>query len=85
MSELGFLSQWSPLILLTMLIPVTISGWGLREAAAAALLPLAGFVASEGLATSVAFGLVLLATSLPGIFFATRSPGTGWRGAASRR
>lgn len=63
-----------PLILLTMLIPVTISGWGLREAAAAALFPLAGFVASEGLATSVAFGLVLIIISLPGLLFARRSP-----------
>jgi len=55
-----------PLILFTMLIPLTISGWGVREGAAAALLPLAGASASEGFAASVAFGLVLLVAVLPG-------------------
>ena len=55
-----------PLILLTMLIPVTISGWGLREGAAVALLPLAGATASESLAASVTFGLVGLVAVLPG-------------------
>lgn len=55
-----------PLVLLTMLIPVTISGWGLREGAAVALLPLAGATASESLAASVTFGLVGLAAVLPG-------------------
>ena len=58
-----------PLVLLTMLIPVTVSGWGVREGAAAALFPLVGALPSEGLATSVAFGLVFLASSLPGIAF----------------
>lgn len=55
-----------PLILLSMVIPLTISGWGLREGAAAALFPLAGASASDGLAASIAFGLVFLATVLPG-------------------
>lgn len=56
-----------PLILFAMVVPVTISGWGLREGAAAALFPLAGLSAAEGLAASLAFGLVLLATALPGV------------------
>ncbi|MBO6675874.1 MAG: flippase-like domain-containing protein [Rhizobiales bacterium] len=56
-----------PLILFTMLIPLTISGWGVREGAAAALFPLAGATASEGFAASVAFGLVLLVAVLPGL------------------
>jgi uncharacterized membrane protein YbhN (UPF0104 family) len=56
-----------PLILFTMLIPVTVSGWGLREGAAVALLPLAGATAPEGLAASVAFGLAVLAAALPGV------------------
>ena len=58
-----------PLILFTMLLPVTVSGWGLREGAAAALFPLAGLTAAEGLAASVAFGVVLLVIALPGIAF----------------
>ena len=55
-----------PLILTTMLIPVTISGWGLREGAAAVLFPAIGASASAGVAASVAFGLVFLATVTPG-------------------
>jgi glycosyltransferase 2 family protein len=63
-----------PLILFTMLVPITVSGWGLREAAAIALFPLAGLSATEGLATSVAFGVVLLVIALPGLWFLRRSP-----------
>jgi uncharacterized membrane protein YbhN (UPF0104 family) len=55
-----------PLILFTMLIPISVSGWGLREGAAATLLPVAGATASGGLAASVAFGLVFAASVLPG-------------------
>jgi hypothetical protein len=57
------------MILLAMLIPLTIGGWGLREGAAAWLFPLAGATAAEGLAASVAFGLVFLCVALPGLFF----------------
>ncbi len=56
-----------PLILFTMLIPISVSGWGLREGAAATLFPLAGETAVHGLAASVAFGLVFLAAVVPGI------------------
>lgn len=62
-----------PLILLTMLIPVTISGWGLREGAAAGLFLIAGLTSAEGLATSVAFGVVLLVIALPGLAFVRSS------------
>lgn len=56
-----------PLILFAMLIPLSISGWGLREGAATVLFPLIGATASEGFAVSVAFGLVFMATVLPGL------------------
>lgn len=56
-----------PLILTAMILPVSVGGWGWREGAAAALFPLAGASAAAGLAASVAFGLVLLASSLPGV------------------
>jgi len=59
-----------PIILLAMAVPLTISGWGVREGAAVALFPLAGIAAVEGLAASVAFGLVFLAATLPGLAFA---------------
>ena len=58
-----------PLILLTMLIPVSVSGWGLREGAAAALFPVIGATATEGFAASVAFGVMFLVSTLPGVPF----------------
>lgn len=62
-----------PLILLAMLIPISVSGWGLREGVAVALFPMAGLVAVEGMAASVAFGLICLVVALPGLLF-TRPP-----------
>jgi uncharacterized membrane protein YbhN (UPF0104 family) len=53
-------------VLMTMLIPVTIAGWGLREAAAAALWGASGLSPEDGAAISVAYGLLVLAASLPG-------------------
>ncbi|MEL7212302.1 MAG: lysylphosphatidylglycerol synthase transmembrane domain-containing protein [Pseudomonadota bacterium] len=63
-----------PLILFTMLIPISVSGWGLREGAAAALLPIAGATASGGLATSVAFGLSFIVAVSPGLIFLQHKP-----------
>lgn len=63
-----------PLILFAMVIPISISGWGLREGAAATLFPVAGATASDGLAASVAFGLVLIATVLPGFLLVWVKP-----------
>ena len=57
-----------PIVLLAMLVPLTISGWGVREALAAALFPLAAAGATQGLAASVAFGLVFILASAPGFF-----------------
>jgi uncharacterized membrane protein YbhN (UPF0104 family) len=56
-----------PLILFAMVLPLSVAGWGLREGAAALLFPVMGATAAAGLATSIAFGLVFLLTTLPGI------------------
>jgi glycosyltransferase 2 family protein len=53
-------------VLLSMLIPVTIAGWGLREATAAALWSAVGLTAEDGVAISAAYGLLVLASALPG-------------------
>ncbi|UJW86216.1 lysylphosphatidylglycerol synthase transmembrane domain-containing protein [Devosia sp. SL43] len=63
-----------PLILCAMLIPTTVAGWGFREGAAAALFPLAGATAAAGFAASIAFGIIILAASLPGLFVLLRQP-----------
>lgn len=57
-----------PLILCAMLVPATVAGWGFREGAAAGLFPLVGATAAAGFAASLAFGLTILAASLPGLF-----------------
>lgn len=53
-------------ILVTMLIPITVAGWGLREAGAAALWALVGLTAPDGVAVSLSYGLLVLLGSLPG-------------------
>lgn len=53
-------------VLMTMLIPVTIAGWGLRESAAALLWGAVGLTATDGVTVSVAYGLIVLVGSLPG-------------------
>jgi uncharacterized membrane protein YbhN (UPF0104 family) len=63
-----------PLLLTAMLIPVSAGGWGLREGAAAALWPLMGLSPAAGVAASIAFGLVIMAASLPGIVVLLRPP-----------
>ena len=71
-SDLSFVASLAlvPLILLAMLVPLTISGWGIRESAAVILFPMVGLAGVEGLAASFAFGLVSLAVSAPGVIFA---------------
>jgi uncharacterized membrane protein YbhN (UPF0104 family) len=65
--SLGAAAALVPLILIAMLIPVGIAGWGFREGAAAALFPMIGATAGAGVAASVAFGAMLLAASMPGL------------------
>ncbi|MGY6695110.1 MAG: lysylphosphatidylglycerol synthase transmembrane domain-containing protein [Roseinatronobacter sp.] len=55
------------LTLLSMLIPLTINGWGLREGTAAALWPLWGIGAAQAVAASVAFGLACMGAALLGL------------------
>ncbi len=72
-----------PPVLMTMLIPVTVAGWGLREGAAAGLWGLVGLGAEDGAAISVAYGLIVLVSSLPGLLTLLRR-GAGGRGRTGR-
>ena len=65
-------------VLMSMLIPVTVAGWGLREGAAAVLWGAVGLSAADGVLVSVAYGLLVLIGSLPGALFLMR-PGTTTR------
>ena len=53
-------------VLLTMLVPVTVAGWGVREGAAATLWGVAGLTVVDGVAISVAYGLLVFLSTLPG-------------------
>lgn len=53
-------------VLLSMLLPLSVGGWGVRESAAAAIWSVAGLGASDGVAISVAYGLIVLVGTVPG-------------------
>ena len=55
-----------PAVLEISLIPVSISGWGLREGAAVVLFGAVGLTSETSLAASAAFGLISLAVGLLG-------------------
>jgi uncharacterized membrane protein YbhN (UPF0104 family) len=53
-------------VLLSMLVPATVAGWGVREATAAALWGVVGLTVLDGVAISAAYGILVLISSLPG-------------------
>lgn len=57
-----------PPVLLAMMLPISVAGWGMREGAAAALWAASGLAVAEGVAIAVAFGLLFLLAALPGAF-----------------
>ena len=64
-----------PPVLLTILLPISIAGWGVREGAMVAALALVGVEPGQAVAISITLGLLLLAVSLPGgVFWLTRGP-----------
>lgn len=56
----------APAVLVAMLVPVSIAGWGVREIAAAAIWAALGWPPAEGVAVSIAYGVLGLIASLPG-------------------
>lgn len=62
-----------PALFLSML-PISISGWGIREGATVMLLGIAGISSADALCVSIIFGLSLLSISLPGGILWLASP-----------
>lgn len=54
-----------PLVILAAAIPVSMNGWGMREAATVSVLAFAGVTAENAFLTSVGYGAGLLVTRLP--------------------
>lgn len=71
----GLLLALCTVLLMAMVIPLTVSGWGIREGAAAVLWPLAGMDPEQGVALAVSYGLVVLVSALPGVLFLFRGGG----------
>ena len=61
-----------PTVFLLATIPLSISGWGIRESSMVSLFAIAGADQSTILATSVCFGILSLASTLPGLWFLIR-------------
>ncbi len=58
-----------PATLLVMALPISVAGWGVREAAAALIWPLAGIASDAAIAASVAYGIVATLSALPGLWW----------------
>lgn len=63
----------APVLLLAMLVPLSIAGWGVREGAAAGIWMFVGLPSAQGVAISLAYGVLVLMASLPGIWAALAS------------
>lgn len=58
-----------PLVLTLTLLPISLAGWGLREGILIYCLSFYNISSEQSLAISVLYGLILILTSLPGIYF----------------
>lgn len=77
---IGVVLPWNQLmlvalpVLLAMLIPVSVAGWGWREALAGALWFSLGQPPEQGIAASIAYGAVVAVGATPGILVWLRRP-----------
>ena len=75
---LGVPIGWSavtavPLMLLAMVVPISVGGWGLRELSAVVILTTVGWTSTQAIAVSAAFGVANLLGSAPFIGVLGRS------------
>ncbi|MGK7295698.1 MAG: lysylphosphatidylglycerol synthase transmembrane domain-containing protein [Candidatus Wenzhouxiangella sp. M2_3B_020] len=64
----------APAVLLAMLLPISVAGWGVREFAAAGIWAALGLPAAEGVAVSIAYGAICLVASMPGAAILAAEP-----------
>ena len=65
---------FTPLILFSMTIPISIGGWGVRETTALLVSFLLGLSASASVTVSIVYGLLNFICSLPGLLFIFYAP-----------
>jgi uncharacterized protein (TIRG00374 family) len=66
--EIGFMDVMvlSPLVILVLTVPLSIGGWGLREASMVGLFALVGVPTAVSLSVSILSGLLATLVTLPG-------------------
>jgi uncharacterized protein (TIRG00374 family) len=64
--SMGYALLFIPLVTLVTILPISIAGWGLRESAMVVSLGLIGVPAAQAFSISVLFGLVIMASGVPG-------------------
>jgi len=62
------LAIW-PVFVLAQVLPISIGGWGVREAAAITLFPMTGIDATSALLVSIMFGILIFLATLSGVLF----------------
>ncbi|WP_245927802.1 lysylphosphatidylglycerol synthase transmembrane domain-containing protein [Nocardioides silvaticus] len=70
-ASLSSLTALGLVVLVAASVPLSVAGWGPREGAAAWLFAGAGLGAATGLSVAVAFGVVSLVATLPGLLVLT--------------
>ena len=58
-----------PVLVLAQVLPISVGGWGVREAAAVTLLAMTGIDATSALLVSIMFGILIFLATLPGVLF----------------
>jgi hypothetical protein len=58
-----------PVVVLAQVLPISVGGWSVREAAAVVLLAMAGVDAAAALLVSITFGVLIFPATLPGVLF----------------
>ena len=60
---------FTPIVLFSMTLPVSIGGWGVREGTALLIAFLLGLSASSSISVAIMYGILNLFCSLPGLYF----------------
>ena len=60
---------FTPIVLFSMTLPVSIGGWGVREGTALLIAFLLGLSTSSSISVAVMYGILNLLCSLPGLYF----------------
>lgn len=83
---IGFVAMYHPLVALAAALPLTIGGFGLREAAYAALLPYGGIGADDAIALGLLWWAVAALGGLGGglVYGLSRRASPAFRGSAQR-